>query len=75
MYFKEAKHDDWLGTILLSGGQIMHRPSKKDGYCFKFVHPLRHAIHAQKVLGVVIFTHFPDTRMFSRAPAVRHGTI
>ena len=49
MYFKEAKHDDWLGTILLSGGQVMHRPSKKDGYCFKFVHPLRHAIHAQKV--------------------------
>ncbi len=89
MYFKEHKHDEWVGTILLSGGQVcvlvvfnavfahvyacmyvymcarvysmririylclhvqvLHRPSKKEGYCFKFAHPFRHAIHAQKV--------------------------
>eukprot|EP00053_Salpingoeca_punica_P016671 m.158367 g.158367 ORF g.158367 m.158367 type:complete len:775 (+) comp17019_c1_seq2:130-2454(+) len=48
IYFKENKRDDWAGTILLSGGQVVERPSKKEGFCFKFSHPLKHPIHADR---------------------------
>ena len=43
----------WVGTILLSTCQLLQRPSKKEGYCFKLFHPLDQSIWATKVsLGV-----------------------
>ena len=29
--------------------QVVERPSKHDGFCFKFFHPLKHNIHADRV--------------------------
>eukprot|EP00123_Amoebidium_parasiticum_P018492 comp24222_c1_seq6/m.44603 comp24222_c1_seq6/g.44603 ORF comp24222_c1_seq6/g.44603 comp24222_c1_seq6/m.44603 type:complete len:278 (-) comp24222_c1_seq6:373-1206(-) len=39
---------DWLGTINLTGCQIIHRPSKKEGYCFKIFHPAGRSMYATK---------------------------
>lgn len=49
-YFKdnEGVHE-WQGSILLSGGQVIVRPSKKDGFVFKFFHPLKQDIHSKKI--------------------------
>eukprot|EP00123_Amoebidium_parasiticum_P018494 comp24222_c1_seq8/m.44610 comp24222_c1_seq8/g.44610 ORF comp24222_c1_seq8/g.44610 comp24222_c1_seq8/m.44610 type:complete len:221 (-) comp24222_c1_seq8:373-1035(-) len=43
----DLKHD-WLGTINLTGCQIIHRPSKKEGYCFKIFHPAGRSMYATK---------------------------
>eukprot|EP00730_Choanoeca_flexa_P000406 TRINITY_DN10186_c0_g2_i1.p1 TRINITY_DN10186_c0_g2~~TRINITY_DN10186_c0_g2_i1.p1 ORF type:complete len:807 (+),score=217.60 TRINITY_DN10186_c0_g2_i1:48-2468(+) len=48
LLYKEDKHDVWMGTIMLSGGMVLERPSRKEGYVFKFSHPLRAAIHAPR---------------------------
>uniref|UniRef100_A0A1I7WI72 PH domain-containing protein n=1 Tax=Heterorhabditis bacteriophora TaxID=37862 RepID=A0A1I7WI72_HETBA len=32
---KTTKHGHWVGTILLSTCEVIERPSKKDGFCFK----------------------------------------
>ena len=35
-----AKAHNWAGTIMLNSCQMLERPSKKDGFCFKLFHPL-----------------------------------
>jgi hypothetical protein len=47
--YKEEKPDSWIGTIILSGGTVMERPSRKEGFSWKFFHPLRPSIHAPRV--------------------------
>ena len=39
----------WVGTILLNTVELIERPSKKDGFCFKLFHPLEQSIWATKV--------------------------
>lgn len=34
--------------MLLTGCEILQRPSKKDGFCFKIYHPLEHYIWSTK---------------------------
>eukprot|EP01147_Barroeca_monosierra_P006354 gene6354-9280_t len=46
--YKEDKHDAWMDTILLSGGLVIERPSRKEGFTFKFSHPLKQSIHAPR---------------------------
>ncbi|EDQ84636.1 uncharacterized protein MONBRDRAFT_34615 [Monosiga brevicollis MX1] len=48
LLYKEDRHDVWMGTVLLAGGMVMERPSRKEGHTFKFSHPLRAAIHAPR---------------------------
>ena len=43
---KTNKSSQWVGTVLLSACQLMERPSKKDGFCFKLFHPLEQSIWA-----------------------------
>ena len=43
-----AQHGQWVGTVLLNGCEILERPSKKEGFCFKIYHPLEHYIWATK---------------------------
>ena len=38
----------WVGTVLLNACQVMERPSKKDGFCFKLFHPLEQSIWAPR---------------------------
>ena len=39
----------WVGTVLLNTCELIERPSKKDGFCFKLFHPLDQSIWATKV--------------------------
>lgn len=60
--YKEDKPDSWMGTIILSGGSVMERPSRKEGYSWKFFHPLRPSIHAQRVRLSHMLPKTPDTQ-------------
>lgn len=42
------QHGQWVGTVLLNGCEILQRPSKKEGFCFKIYHPLEHYMWATK---------------------------
>ena len=49
--YKTPKNGQWVGTVLLNACELIERPSKKDGFCFKLFHPLEQSIWAIKVSG------------------------
>ncbi|KAF4010103.1 hypothetical protein G4228_001389 [Cervus hanglu yarkandensis] len=48
LIYKTQKNGQWVGTVLLNACEIIERPSKKDGFCFKLFHPLEQSIWAVK---------------------------
>ncbi|CAF1134868.1 unnamed protein product, partial [Brachionus calyciflorus] len=44
----KMKSGHWVGTIILNSCQLLERPSKKHGFCFKLFHPLERSIWASK---------------------------
>nr|CAD7599417.1 unnamed protein product [Timema genevievae] len=44
----KVKSNHWVGTVLLNTCQVIERPSKKDGFCFKLFHPLEQSIWAPR---------------------------
>ncbi|XP_053506133.1 oxysterol-binding protein-related protein 8 isoform X3 [Ictalurus furcatus] len=48
LIYKSQKSDQWVGTVLLSACELIERPSKKNGFCFKLFHPLEQSIWATK---------------------------
>ncbi len=46
----KMKPGQWVGTIILNSCQLLERPSKKHGFCFKIFHPLERSIWASKVI-------------------------
>lgn len=44
-----AQEEQWVGTVILNGCEVIERPSKKEGFCFKIYHPLQNYIWATKV--------------------------
>ncbi|GCB64243.1 hypothetical protein scyTo_0000255 [Scyliorhinus torazame] len=48
LIYKTASNGQWVGTILLNTCELIERPSKKDGFCFKLFHPLDQSIWAVK---------------------------
>ncbi|EGI65198.1 Oxysterol-binding protein-related protein 5 [Acromyrmex echinatior] len=44
----KTKSNHWVGTVLLNTCQVIERPSKKDGFCFKLFHPLEQSIWAPR---------------------------
>uniref|UniRef100_A0AAQ4R798 Oxysterol-binding protein n=1 Tax=Gasterosteus aculeatus aculeatus TaxID=481459 RepID=A0AAQ4R798_GASAC len=42
LIYKTHKNGQWVGTVLLNACELIERPSKKDGFCFKLFHPLEH---------------------------------
>ena len=46
---KMKSQGSWIGTILLNSCELLERPSKKHGFCFKLFHPLEKSIWASKV--------------------------
>uniref|UniRef100_A0A8D0GAH4 Oxysterol-binding protein n=1 Tax=Sphenodon punctatus TaxID=8508 RepID=A0A8D0GAH4_SPHPU len=48
LIYKTPKFGQWVGTILLHSCELIERPSKKDGFCFKLFHPLDQSIWAVK---------------------------
>ncbi|CAG5116373.1 unnamed protein product, partial [Candidula unifasciata] len=45
---EKMKTGHWVGTVLLNTCQLLQRPSKKEGFCFKLFHPLDQSIWATK---------------------------
>ncbi|KAG7454676.1 hypothetical protein MATL_G00262340 [Megalops atlanticus] len=48
LIYKTHKNGQWVGTVLLNACELIERPSKKDGFCFKLYHPLEQSIWAVK---------------------------
>lgn len=48
LLYKKPQVGQWVGTVLLHCCQLMERPSKKDGFCFKLFHPLDQSVWAVK---------------------------
>ncbi|RNA15501.1 oxysterol-binding -related 8 isoform X4 [Brachionus plicatilis] len=44
----KMKSGHWVGTVILNSCQLLERPSKKHGFCFKLFHPLERSIWASK---------------------------
>ncbi|XP_011054951.1 PREDICTED: oxysterol-binding protein-related protein 8 [Acromyrmex echinatior] len=56
----KTKSNHWVGTVLLNTCQVIERPSKKDGFCFKLFHPLEQSIWAprgpeKEAIGIYFF--------------------
>ncbi|XP_063802399.1 oxysterol-binding protein-related protein 5 isoform X2 [Pseudophryne corroboree] len=48
LIYKTPKVGQWVGTLLLHSCELIERPTKKDGFCFKLYHPLDQSIWAVK---------------------------
>ncbi|XP_039696323.1 oxysterol-binding protein-related protein 5 [Pteropus medius] len=46
LIYKTPKVGQWVGTVLLHCCELLERPSKKDGFCFKLFHPLDQSVWA-----------------------------
>ena len=69
---EKAQSRHWIGTIILSSCELIERPSKKDGFCFKLFHPMDQSIWASKgpegeSLGAVV-QPLPTSHLIFRAP-------
>ncbi|KAF3426460.1 hypothetical protein E2986_04590 [Frieseomelitta varia] len=67
----------WVGTVLLNTCQVIERPSKKDGFCFKLFHPLEQSIWAprgpeKEAIGAVV-QPLPTSYLIFRAPSQAAG--
>lgn len=61
----------WIGTVLLNSCELIERPSKKEGFCFKLYNPLEHYIWATKgpkgELAGAIVQPLPKDHLIMRA--------
>ncbi|XP_056383825.1 oxysterol-binding protein-related protein 5 isoform X1 [Hyla sarda] len=48
LIYKTPKVGQWVGTLMLHSCELIERPTKKDGFCFKLYHPLDQSIWAVK---------------------------
>jgi len=74
---QKAKSGHWIGTIILSACELIERPSKKDGFCFKLFHPMDQSVWASKgpegeSLGAVV-QPLPTSHLIFRAPTNAAG--
>ncbi|XP_071629764.1 oxysterol-binding protein-related protein 8 isoform X3 [Temnothorax longispinosus] len=73
----KTKSNHWVGTVLLNTCQVIERPSKKDGFCFKLFHPLEQSIWAprgpeKEAIGAVV-QPLPTSYLIFRAPSQAAG--
>jgi hypothetical protein len=74
------KSGQWVGTILLNSCQLIERPSKKHGFCFKIFHPLERSIWASKGPAGETYINMPymllpTFYLIFRAPSESIGKI
>ncbi|CAL1534739.1 unnamed protein product [Lymnaea stagnalis] len=74
---EKMKTGHWVGTILLNTCQLLQRPSKKEGFCFKLFHPLDQSIWATKgpkgeTIGAFV-QPLPMSYAIFRAPSENQG--
>nr|XP_033784537.1 oxysterol-binding protein-related protein 5 [Geotrypetes seraphini]XP_033784538.1 oxysterol-binding protein-related protein 5 [Geotrypetes seraphini] len=77
LIYKTPKIGQWVGTILLHSCELIERPSKKDGFCFKLFHPLDQSIWAMKGpkgenVGSIT-QPLPSSYLIFRAPSESDG--
>ncbi|XP_035376597.1 oxysterol-binding protein-related protein 8 isoform X1 [Electrophorus electricus] len=77
LIYKTHKNGQWVGTVLLSACELIERPSKKDGFCFKLFHPLEQSIWAVKgpkgeAVGSII-QPLPSSHLIIRAASESDG--
>ncbi|XP_022082789.1 oxysterol-binding protein-related protein 8-like isoform X3 [Acanthaster planci] len=75
--YKSPKHGQWVGTILLNNCELIERPSRKDGFCFKIYHPLDQSIWATRgpkgeTMGSIT-QPLPSQYLIFRAPSEAAG--
>lgn len=73
----KVKSSHWVGTVLLTSCQVIERPSKKDGFCFKLFHPMDQSIWAprgpeKESMGAVV-QPLPTSYLIFRAPSQAAG--
>lgn len=73
----KVKSSHWVGTVLLTSCQVIERPSKKDGFCFKLFHPLDQSIWAprgpeKESMGAYV-QPLPTSYLIFRAPSQAAG--
>lgn len=73
----KVKSSHWVGTVLLTSCQVIERPSKKDGFCFKLFHPMDQSIWAprgpdKESMGAVV-QPLPTAYLIFRAPSQAAG--
>lgn len=76
--YRNDKEEQWVGTVILNGCEIIERPSKKDGYCFKIYHPLQNYIWATKgprseIAGALVAVPLPKDHLILRAGSQSDG--
>lgn len=74
----KVKSSHWVGTVILTSCQVIERPSKKDGFCFKLFHPLDQSIWAprgpeKESMGAVLMQPLPTSYLIFRAPSSAAG--
>ncbi|KAK0183373.1 hypothetical protein PV327_001422 [Microctonus hyperodae] len=73
----KMKSNHWVGTVLLNICQVIERPSKKDGFCFKLFHPLEQSIWAprgpEKEAMSAVLQPLPTSHLIFRAPSQAAG--
>ncbi|CAB3367713.1 Hypothetical predicted protein [Cloeon dipterum] len=73
----KIKSSHWVGTVLLSNCNVIERPSKKDGFCFKLFHPMEQSIWAprgpgKETMGAVVLP-LPTAYLIFRANSQAAG--
>jgi hypothetical protein len=76
----KMKPGHWVGTVILNSCQLIKRPSKKHGFCFKIFHPLERSIWASKGPGgetniSVPYILLPTFYLIFRAQSEKIGNI
>ncbi|XP_004713661.2 oxysterol-binding protein-related protein 5 isoform X3 [Echinops telfairi] len=77
LIYKTPEVGHWVGTVLLQCCQLIQRPSKKDGFCFKLFHPLDQSVWAVKgpkgeSMGCIT-QPFPSSYLIFRAASESDG--
>lgn len=72
----KVKSSNWVGTVILTSCQVIERPSKKDGFCFKLFNPLDQSIWTRgpekETMGAVV-QPLPNSYLIFRAPSQAAG--
>ncbi|KJE95179.1 oxysterol binding protein [Capsaspora owczarzaki ATCC 30864] len=75
LYYKDEKRTEWSGSVLLNGAEVIERPTKKTGFCFKIYHPLEHTIYSTRgpkgEIAIVVPIH--NDHCILRAPTEAEG--
>uniref|UniRef100_A0A0N5AXN0 PH domain-containing protein n=1 Tax=Syphacia muris TaxID=451379 RepID=A0A0N5AXN0_9BILA len=75
---KVEKHGQWIGSILLNMCNLIERPSKKNGFCFKLFNPSDRYIWASRgphgeIFGALTVHRLPSSNLICRAASEQAG--